>query len=100
MKRHAWFKGKVFLIELILTNKNFSLKDTQSFETGLSGHHHMVYTMLKTTFKKFEPKQLIYIDFKNFYFQSFKNDLLKNMFTCARSYNVFDKKKFATVFTK
>ena len=69
------------------------------FETGLSDHHHLVYTMLKITFQKSEPKQLIYRDFKNFYFESFKNDLLENMVTCDRSYDEFDR-KFTAVLNK
>ena len=98
IKGHTCFKGKGSLIDLILTNRKFSFKNTQSFETGLSDHHHMVYTMLKTTFQKSELKQLIYRDFKNFYFGSFKNDLLENMVTCDRSYE-FDR-KFTTVLNK
>ena len=46
--------------------------------------------MLKTTFQKFDPKQLIYRYFKKFSFESFKNDLLENIVTCNRSYE-FDK---------
>ena len=70
IKGHTCFKGKGSLIDLILTNRKFSFKNTQSFETGLSDHHHMVYTMLKTTFQKSEPKQFFYRDFR-----IFKNDL-------------------------
>ena len=99
IKGHTCFKGKGSLIDLILTNRKFSFKNTQSFETGLSDHHHMVYTMLKTTLQKSEPKQLIYRDFKNFYFESFKNDLLENMITCDRSYDEFDR-KFTAVLNK
>ena len=55
--------------------------------------------MLKTTFQKLELKQLIYRDFKNFYFESFKNDLLENMITCDRSYDEFDR-KFTAVLNK
>ena len=59
----------------------------------------MVCPMLKTTFQKSEPKQLIYRDFKNFYFESFKNDLLVNMITCDRPYDKFIK-NFTTVLNK
>ena len=38
---------------------------TNSFETGLSDHH-MIYTSLKRKFEKFEPKKLIYRNFKQF----------------------------------
>ena len=55
--------------------------------------------MLKTTFQKSEPKQCIYRDFKDFYFESFKNDLLENMVTCDRSYDEFDR-KFTAVLNK
>ena len=60
------------MIDLILTNRKFSFKNAQSFATGLSDHHHMVYTMLKTSFQKSEPKQLIYRNFKNLCFESFE----------------------------
>ena len=99
IKGHTYFKGKGSLIDLILTNRKFSFKNTQLFETGLSDHHHMVYIMLKTTFQKSEPKQLIYRDFKNFYFESFKNDLLENVVTCDRSHDDFDR-KFTAVLNK
>ena len=48
---HTCFKGKCFLIGLILSNRKFSFKNTQSFESSLSDHHHMVYTCLKLLFK-------------------------------------------------
>ena len=55
----------------------------------------MIYTMVKTTFRKSEPKQFIYGDFQN-YFESFKNDSLENMIISNRSYGEFDS-KFTTV---
>ena len=80
------------MIELILTNRNFSFKNILLFETGFSDHHHhMVYTMLKTIYQKSETKQFIYRDFKNFYYESFKSDLLENMVTCERSYDEINK---------
>ena len=88
IKGHTCFQGKGSLIDLILTNRKFSFKNIQSFETGLSDHHHMLYTKLKTTFQKSEPKKLTNRDFENSYFESFKNDLLENV-TCGRSYDEF-----------
>ena len=41
----------------------------------MSGHHHMIYTMLKSTIEKAEPIKLIYRDYKNFSFDRFKADL-------------------------
>ena len=37
-----------------------------SFETELSDPYHMIYTILKTKFEKFEPKKLICRNFKQF----------------------------------
>ena len=49
------FKGKGTCIDLILTNQKYSFKNTNTFEKGLSGHHHMIYTMLKFTSEKSGP---------------------------------------------
>ena len=75
IKTNTCFKGKRSSIDLILTNRKYSLKNTSSYETGLSDHHHMIYTMLKSSFVNIESKQLNYRDFKNFSFESFKKDL-------------------------
>ena len=53
-------------IDLILTNKKHSFQKTQSFETGVSDHHHMVYTMLKQTFIALPHKKLLIDLLKNF----------------------------------
>ena len=74
IKTNTCFKGKGSSIDLILTNRKYSLKNT-SYEMGLSDRHHMIYTMLKSSFVNIEPKQLNYRDFKNCLFESFKKDL-------------------------
>ena len=39
-------------VDLMLTNKKHSFIKSQSFETGFSDHHHhLIYTILKSTFK-------------------------------------------------
>ena len=75
IKTNTCFKGKGSSIDLVLTNRKYSFKNTSSYETGLSDHHHMIYTMLKSSFVNIESKQLNYRDFKNFSFESFKKDL-------------------------
>ena len=74
IKTNTCFKGKGSSIDLILTNRKYSLKNT-SYEMGPSDRHHMIYTMLKSSFVNIEPKQLNYRDFKNCLFESFKKDL-------------------------
>ena len=62
IKNNTCFKGEGSCIDLILTNRKFLFKNSTSFETGLSDHHHLIYSMLKTTFHKEETKALIYRD--------------------------------------
>ena len=50
IKGYTCFKYKGSLIDFIVTNRKFSFEKIQLFETGLIDHHHMVYTMLETTF--------------------------------------------------
>ena len=72
------FKCKGTCIDLVLTSRKYSFKNSNTFGTGLSDHHHMIYTMLKPTFEKAEPIKLKYRDYKNFLFDRFKADLEKH----------------------
>ena len=76
VKGNTCFKGKGSCIDLILTNRSYSLKHTSSTETGLSDHHHLISSMMKTKFEKEESKVLVYRNYKNFNFNSFKSELL------------------------
>ena len=53
-------------IDLILNNKPRSLQITCIIETGLSDFHRMVFSVLKTHFRKLPPKVVTYRDFKKF----------------------------------
>ena len=66
-------KGSYF--DLILTNRKYSFKNSTSFETGLSDHHYLIYSMLKRTFQKQETKTLIYRDYKTFFLETFSSEL-------------------------
>ena len=62
-------------IDLILTNKKHSFQMSNSFETGVSDHHHMIYTMLKQSFFHIPCKKMIYRSYKNFDTAVFKADV-------------------------
>ena len=80
MKQNTCFKCDGDLcIYLLITNSNSSVMKTNLFETGLSDHHHMIYTILKTKFEKFEPKKLIYRNFNQFDSDQFKLDICNSM---------------------
>ena len=66
IKSNTCFKGKGSCIDLFLTNRKYSLKFSGSYETGISDHRHMIYTMLKFRFNNAEEKLLNYRDFKHF----------------------------------
>ena len=59
----------------MLTNKKHSFIKNQLFETGFRYHHHLIYTMLKSTFVKLPPKIIRYREFKHFSAEDFQTDL-------------------------
>ena len=71
---------------------------TNSFETGLSDHHHMIYTILKTKIEKFKPKQSIYRVFEERYSDEFKLNIFNSM-SAMRTYAAF-KSKFISILDK
>ena len=77
IKNNTCLKGSC--IGLILTNQKYSFKNSTSFETGLSDHHHLIYSKLKTTFHKGEPKTLIYRDCKTFSLENFSSELFSKL---------------------
>ena len=80
MKQNTCFKGdRGSYIDLPITNSKFSVMWRNFFETGLSDHHHMIYTILKTKFERFEPKKPIYHNFKQYDSGQFKLDIINTM---------------------
>ena len=99
MKQNTFFKGDGDLcIDLLITNLKFSFMKTNSFETGLSDHHEMIYTILKTKFEKFEPKKLIYHNFKQSDSEQFKFDIYNSM-SAVRTHAAFEN-NFVSILDK
>ena len=71
---------------------------TNSFETGLSDHHHMIYTILKTKFEKFKPKKSIYCNFKQYDSDQFKLDIFNSM-SAMRAHAAY-KNNFVSILDK
>ena len=79
-------------IDLFLTNRKHSFQNSQSFETGFSDHHHMIYTVLKTTFVKVPPKVVKYRNYKHFSDQDFRADLANGLYTTRpKTYDEFEE---------
>ena len=66
-------------IALILTNCPRSFQNSCVIETGLSDFHKMVVTVMKTTYRKLEPRIVYYRDFRYFCNNSLRN-LYKKLF--------------------
>ena len=58
-------------IDLIHTSIPSFHQFTNAFEKGISGHHLLIHTMLKSTYTNMEPKVITKRCFKNFSEQSF-----------------------------
>ena len=91
IKNKTCFKGTGSCIDLILTNRKYSFTNTSSYESGLSDHPHLIYSVMKTTFKCEEPKKLIYRDYSNFFQKDFQNGLLLNTGDRKNNYLGFEK---------
>ena len=99
MKQNTCFKGDGgSCIDLLITNSKFSFMKTNSFETGLSDHHHMIYTILKTKFEKFKPKKSIYCNFKQHDSDQFKLDIFNSM-SAMRAHAAY-KNNFVSILDK
>ena len=62
-------------IDLILTNRKSSFKDTVTIETGLSDFHLMILTVLKGGYVKRGPKIITYRDYSKFSTVDFNSHL-------------------------
>ena len=66
-------------IDLILTNRKHSFKETQTFETGFSDFHHMIFTILKLRYHKLPPKKIKYRDYRKFSEEHFLSEFSANL---------------------
>ena len=82
------------IIDIILTNRKRNFCDSQTIETGLSDHHKMIITVLKSEFEKKEPTQVNYRSYKNFNEYLFRHVLasaLSNLLNEDTNYEDFKK---------
>ena len=66
-------------VDLFLTNNTNSFQNTMALSTGISDCHKMIVTVLKTTFEKGKPKEILYRSYKNFNNELFQEDLKKQI---------------------
>ena len=73
-------------VDLFLTNCNRSFQHTSVVSTGISDCHKMIVTVLKTTFKKAKPKEIVYRCYKNFDRHNFRRQLKHELQGCNTQY--------------
>ena len=66
-------------IDLLLTNKTSYFQNSKIIETGLSDHHKMTITVIKSFFKKAKPLKIKYRDYKKFDENLFRTELSTNL---------------------
>ena len=66
-------------IDVMLTNRKKSFTSSTAIETGLSDHHKLTISVLKTYFKKQDPITIKYRCYKNFNNVLFRKDLLTKL---------------------
>ena len=91
IKNNTCFKGDGSCIDLILTDRRYFFKNTSSFETGISDNHHLIYSMLKTTFEKEETKKVTYRNYKQFQVENFEKDLISSLRNCNGEYENYEQ---------
>ena len=57
----------------------FKSINTLTFETGVSDHHKLIGTMLRSTFAKGKPKKIFYRCYKNCDNEKFEEELKKHL---------------------
>ena len=81
IKKPTCFKSlKGTCIDLILTNKKFSFKFSDTYETGLSDCHTLVHTMFKSSFYKLQPQKIFYRNYKMFNNQAYLTEVSNTLF--------------------
>ena len=80
-------------IDVILTNRMKSFQNNQAIETGLSDHHKMTITVLKSFFQKQAPVEINYRDYKLFdksLFHIELENMLSDQDANGMSYELFE----------
>ena len=68
-------------VDVILNNYFRSFQNSVTIETGISDHHKMTITVLRSFFQKQSPSTIRYRDYKNFDLEIFRAELVASLNT-------------------
>ena len=93
IKKRTCFKSlsNPSCIDLVITNSSSNFQNTKAISTGLSDFHKMVISVLKHTFHRSAPKELVYRDYKNFDRVIFKRELEDKLNQQINEYKHFEQ---------
>ena len=77
-------------IDLVITNISSNFQNMKAISTNLSDFHKMVISVLKHTFHRPAPKELVYRDSKNFDRVIFKSELEDKLNQQINEYKYFE----------
>ena len=80
IRNNTCFKGQGSCIDSTLGVRKYCFKHTESFETGLNDHHHLINNMLKTLIERRRLETIIYCDFKQFELEPLEKYLIHSSF--------------------
>ena len=69
-------------VDNFVTNKKPRFMKTLTFEMGVSDHHKLTGTMLRSTFVKTKPKKMFYCCYRNLDNKIFEKELQKHYPQC------------------
>ena len=75
-------------IDNFYTNKNAMFFHSSAVETGISDHHSLICTMLRSTFCKGPPKLIYYRSYNNYNKEQFEN-VLKQRLVSSSNFEEF-----------
>ena len=79
-----------FTIYLISSKKRFSFRHSNSYQTGLSDHHNLIFSVSKPNLSNSQPKLGNYRDYKKFSFENFKTRLDNALQHCSTDHKHFN----------
>ena len=80
-------------IDLILTNRGRRFQNSTTIEAGLSDHHKITITVMKSLFQKQVPITISYRDYKHCNHDLFRNELLRALYNRTNTkinYDIFE----------
>ena len=71
--------GNPSCTDLVITNSSSNFQNAKAMTASLSDFHKMVVNVLKNTFHRSAPKELVYRGYKNFDRVNFKRELVDKL---------------------